>query len=206
MDGANANLVNSLVTDKTNLFRNATDPDASVLPDEQAAFESFLRNNICNEVKNLSKKLFDIKHKKKTVPPDWGNLCPKTEESDYEQNESNSQISKPDLFYNCNNHKTQFFCEVEKLIGSYSVNYDRANKSESSSSYIEYLKKNFPPKKLVILLNSTKTINELVFLMLRTSLYLNWFITTAKPVSLFPTYLHLMNSREMGKFHRLFTA
>ena len=141
-------LVNSLITDKTNLFRNATDPDASVLPDEQAAFEGFLRNNICNEVKNLSKKLFDIKHENKAVPPDWENLCPKTEESDYEQNESNSQISKPDLFYNCNNHKTQFFCEVEKLIGSYSVNYDRTNKSESSSSYIEYLKKNFPRKEV----------------------------------------------------------
>ncbi len=134
-------MVDNLITDKIgNFFLNPMikTPGNGDLGAERVEFESFLRNEVCEEVKSLSEKF----HPKNT-PRNKINCPGSALETWYETlqlqiSQMIANITRPSkkfAYYDCDKHENPFFCEVEKLIGSYSMNLIQANTNRAAQSY-----------------------------------------------------------------------
>ncbi len=137
-------LVDSLIFDKTKLFEILSSDTTKYNPfsdndpfpsDEQAIFEGFLRNKICEEVKTLSEKLYQQNNPSKQEQI----ICSAPKNASVSSDPKNTSAS--DVFYDCTGHDNPFFCEVEKLIGSYSLSFDQAKNNKSVVHFFEDIKK-----------------------------------------------------------------
>ena len=134
--------VASLIDDKIKLLDNPPFDQDPFPPVEQVAFEAFLRHKICEQVKTLSIKLFNEIHPINQSEPDmWGNICPEPTENDHEPTVNPKKLSTQDVYFDCENHPEPFFCEVEKLIGHYSISYDLAKSNKVAVIFFENLKR-----------------------------------------------------------------
>lgn len=127
-------LVDSLIHDKVESFNNEIlDKSDPFLSDEQAKFEGFLRGKIYDKVKSLSEKLY-----KKQNNSNQEIIYPESRKQG--ENQLNTSAA---IVYDCPDHKDDpFFCEVEKLIGSYSINFDQAkNNKKAEIFYKELIKR-----------------------------------------------------------------
>lgn len=131
-------LVDGLVIDKVKAVQSMNIA-APFPPAEQIEFEGFLRKEVCEAVKSLSEELYGSLTGSQA--PEIS--CRETQQEPWFKDLLGiiTGASKKNVHYDCSEHENTFFCEVEKLMGSYSMNFAQAKYNKNAQIFFEELNK-----------------------------------------------------------------